>query len=482
MNSFLHDVATSLLENYGDNLSNVEVVFVSNRAAIYFKSICCDLGVKPPRTTTIDSLILKECEMLKVEHNFLLISKLYSIYSKYHNEESFEDFYAFGKLLLSDFDAIDKYLVDAKALFTIVSDTKELDFSIGIEDSAKDAALSFWKSFDFKSATMHSQREFARVWSSLYDIYSEFNEILDNEKIAYKGKIYRWVASKFEGFNPLIINENSSIPNNKKYIFVGLNALSRSEEIVLLALQKENKADFIWDYDPKWRDYKAIEADFFIEKNIEKFPQAQYFKTNIFDHKKVKIEVLTSPSDATQAKIASMLLSEHYKSVENGERTAVILPDEALLVPILNSIPTEFQSVNISMGYPIAITLAATLLNSLLVLQKRIKISGYGSKYLIYRADVEAVVSHPFFSDVVDRTQFDNLTQLYFSVEELCELFEPLETLWQCTENSYRVLHKYLVDVFEFVAQLIENKETAELSQQLFYIDKIKESLVRVKT
>ena len=60
-------------------------------------------------------------------------------------------------------------------------------------------------------------------------------------------------------------------------------------------------------------------------------------------------------------------------SSEEALRTAVILPDEHLLIPVLNAIPEQIRRINVTMGYPLAGTPVASLIEYILALQKNVR-------------------------------------------------------------------------------------------------------------
>ena len=83
------------------------------------------------------------------------------------------------------------------------------------------------------------------------------------------------------------------------------------------------------------------------------------------------------PSGIGQAKHVYTLLSDWCKeaemSSEEALRTAVILPDEHLLIPVLNAIPEQIRRINVTMGYPLAGTPVASLIEYILALQKNVR-------------------------------------------------------------------------------------------------------------
>ncbi len=437
MATFLGDVSSSLLKHYAEQLSSIDVVFASRRAAIYFEEELSKITTIKPRLYTIDKWILSRYTKAKettYPSKFVLIAKLYTIYSKHHSNSTLSEFYSFGSMLLSDFDMIDRYMVDPVAIYGNLSDTKELDFDLSLSDSARDAAIEFWQSFDKSSANRQQEQEFQGVWRSLLSIYVEFNKLLEDENIAYSGRVYRKVAEAAKCSNT----------TKRKTVFVGLNALSVSEKEIFKSMNSSGVAEFIWDYDSQWSlgDDNFVEAGYFIERNIKEFPLAHYFSTSINAPKDVAIEVLNTPSEALQAKVVGELLS----TSGDLSKCAVILTDESMLLPLLHSIPPEIGDINISMGYPLTMSPAGRLLELLINLHSSYK-NGY-----FRREAIEALMLHPYtISDSIN-DYIKSSDSFKYSSGELTELDSSMELLW-----SIAPLHSYLVTIYSTLLKRFES-------------------------
>ena len=118
MKTFLCEVARDLYERYGEGLSERAMLFPSRRARLFFVDALTGIAGRPmwqPEWVTVDDL-MSEISGLHAGDRVRLITELYKVYSAYHNEP-FDKFYFWGEMLLNDFDTIDKYRVDADALF-----------------------------------------------------------------------------------------------------------------------------------------------------------------------------------------------------------------------------------------------------------------------------------------------------------------------------------------------------------------------------
>lgn len=467
MNGFLSEVARSIISTHGPDVSNLNIVFAGQRVQRYFNIELSKVGgLGKPSYTTIDELIRSFCVDLKQAEKLKLLTLLYTVYSKFYPTEPFEKFYSFGELLLTDFDTLDRYMVDAKSLYSIVSDTLTLD-SVG-DDPAHRAAINFWRTFQHAKASMHEQQQFLQIWQSLYEIYSEYKTTLKNEGIAYAGMIYRTVAEKLSA---------SATEISGKYIIVGLNALSESELAILKCFQKSENTTFYWDYNKQWIDDPMAEAGYFIRKNLQIFPQAADFNYSEQSNDSIKLKVIDTPSDIAQCKIASDELS-YIASLQNGvvdSETAVILTDENLLIPLLHSIPSEVSQFNISMGYPLNSTLAYLFFERLIALQNRSRFNSSSGEVEFYHTDIAQLLSHPYMAHNELAEEVENSQMFYISHPYLTEKLEDFSILWRRANRGYRDLQSYLIDAIDLITTKIE------LEQEQQFMTTIKSSLLKLR-
>lgn len=396
MKKFLEETAAALYGEFGPGISDLNIVFPGKRARLYFNEFLLEESAgRPlwqPRYQSIDDLIRLLSGMTAGDHLRLMV-ELYRIYNEYH-PESFDRFYSFGEMLLSDFDTVDKYLIDARALYANISDLREIEDRFTELFSGKDEALAmvlrFWRTFSRRTARSVEQQQFLKIWRSLYDIYERFRERLKELGIGYAGMLYREVAECLPG-----IDADERF-DGKIYCFVGFNALNECEKRLFEYLQRIGSARFYWDYDNYFYKQKEQEAGRFIRRNIARFGDTE----EGFEHENFiidkEIEVITSPSDILQCKALYRKLEEiHRRQGYVGRETAVVLTDENLLLPVLHSIPPCVENINITMGYPLVSTVAYLMLERLLNLQARKRPEGFGQR------EVVELLSHPF---VVERS------------------------------------------------------------------------------
>ena len=88
-----------------------------------------------------------------------------------------------------------------------------------------------------------------------------------------------------------------------------------------------------------------------MSRNVEQFPQD--FELTRPDSI-TRFSTLSVASATGQAKQLPDLIERlGIKDGNAGIETAVVLADETLLLPVLNSVPESVSSLNVTMGYPI---------------------------------------------------------------------------------------------------------------------------------
>lgn len=384
MQSFLEQSAEVIFQRYGDEISTLKLVFPSKRARLFFGEALSKLIDKPlwqPQYLAIDDLVWEFSELQQTD-NLRLIAELYKVYSKYHHE-TFDKFYAWGTMLLQDFDTIDKYMVDANTLFRNISDLRDIDAVFASDSPELEIVREFWRTFANSQAQSREQQEFLRIWESLADIYYQFKIRLQGLGVAYAGMAYRRVAQDIE----------QMYTKRETYCFLGFNALNECEQRIFKFFDSRGDALFLWDYTTLFADDLNQEAGRFIRRNLSNFPQS--FLLNNSYNKALDIEVLDSPTDILQCKVLTLKLEDIYaKQGYIDKETVVVLTDENLLEAVLTSIPPCVERLNITMGYPVTNTLVYNLLERLLQLQTRKRDSSF------YYKDVVGLLSHPYVAQM----------------------------------------------------------------------------------
>lgn len=397
---FLHNVANTYYKTYGQKISRYTFVFPNRRAGIFFQHYLSEIAKQPifsPQVLTVTDLFEKLCPLQKADRIEMLFM-LYDIYKKVSaSSESFDEFLYWGDMLLNDFDDVDKYMVDAKQLFRNIYDLKEIDAGFSyLSPEQVEAIRRFWSNF-LPIGENEKKKDFLEMWEVLYELYNTLRIQLKAKGLAYEGMIFREVTEK------ALNKEDLDIPF-EKIVFVGLNGHSISEEKFLLYLQKKGLADFYWDYSsPLVRD-KENKASFFIDKNKVQFPSQLSLSPEEPTLDLPVVESIGIPSAVGQAKhvhsiIESLLQEQKITSKDKAMNTAVILPDENLLLPVLYSIPKEIDKINVTMGYNLSNSSISGLMEHIFDLQRNIRTQHGESGF--YHRPVLAILNHRYITTLV---------------------------------------------------------------------------------
>ena len=362
MKAFLKIVAKDMLEKYGTDMSDIAVVFPNKRALLFLNSYLAQLARKPiwtPTYITISDLFRRHTD-LKVADPIKSICDLHKTFVKCTGiDETLDHFYGWGQLLLSDFDDVDKNMVDAKQIFANLSDIHELDDVSYLTDYQKQMIKKFFSNFS-DDHNSELKKRFLQLWCHFYDIYVEFNKRLAQQGLAYEGALYRNVAN----------NENIAF-RHKKYLFVGFNMMQKVELNLCDRLMKQGKAAFYWDFDHYYMDGNN-EAGHYIRQYLPYYPNelADYPQQEIYNNmtKNKDITYISAPTENIQARYVNTWLKENGR-YKMGRNVAIVLSDESLLQSVIHSLPPEVGSVNITIGYPLQQTPFYSLIQQLIQLQ-----------------------------------------------------------------------------------------------------------------
>ena len=367
--TFLEYVAEDIIGKYGTELSRIAVVFPNKRAALFLNEHLARIAGQPvwsPAYITISDLFRQHTD-LKPADPIKLICDIHKSFTKCTGiDETLDHFYGWGQLLLADFDDIDKNMADADSIFCNLKDIHELDDISYLDDEQKEMLKRFFANFsdDIESEL---KKRFLSLWSHFGDIYHDYNRRLTEQGIGYEGAIYRKVAS-----------EETLQMKYDKYLFVGFNLLQKVERVLFSRLMKEGKAKFYWDFDEYYMPSQSplpsggalvssaptnLTTSPSQHLNLSDFPnELDNTDRDIYANMRrpKRIRFISSPTENAQARFASnwLLENERYKA---GRKTAVVMCDESILLPIMHSLPPEADKVNITSGFPLAMTPVASL-------------------------------------------------------------------------------------------------------------------------
>ena len=396
MKTFLQLVAQDLYSKIGNDLSRTAIVFPNKRAGLFFNEHLAAQSDRPlwsPAYVNISELF-RQLSPLKPGDPIRLVCELYKVFrEETHSEEPLDDFYFWGELLISDFDDVDKNLVDAGKLFSNLQDLKNIMDSYDFLDKEQEEAIQqFFQNFSIDKRTQLKEK-FISLWDRLGDIYRNYRKNLSELGIAYEGMMYRHVIEQLD----------TDRLRYDRYVFVGFNVLNKVETRFFQLLQDAGKAMFYWDYDvfytrlPHEQQPPYIhEAGEFILRNLKLFPnQLPETAFDVLRHPK-KVRFISAPTENAQARylpewVRTVMKNDTETSKE--KENAIVLCNESLLLPVLHSIPPEVENVNITMGFPLAQTPVYSYINALMELQT----TGYRRDTGRYTYEtVLAVLKHPY--------------------------------------------------------------------------------------
>ena len=388
MESFLKLVAADLYKHTEGNLAHTAVVFPNKRAGLFFNEYLAQESESPiwsPAYVSISELF-RSLSPWEVGDPVKLVCELYKIFRREtQSTETLDDFYFWGEMLISDFDDADKNKVDTDELFSNLQDLRNImdDYTF-IDDEQEEAIRQFFQNFSIERRTALKER-FISLWDVLGNIYKGFRESLASQNIAYEGMMYRHVIEHLDV---------DKLPY-EKYVFVGFNVLNKVEHTLFTQLKDAGKAVFYWDYDEFYmkenRQAVTHEAGEFIRRNLRDFPSplsGELFK-NLSKPKEV--HYIASSTENAQARYLPQWIRNNLTTPE--KETAVVLCNEALLQPVLHSLPAEVKHVNITMGFPLSQTPVYSFLIALLELHTH----GFNFKSGRYTfQSVVTLLKHPY--------------------------------------------------------------------------------------
>lgn len=455
MDAFLYRIAAAFHHEYGNELRKFTFVFPNRRAGLFFQKYLTELIDKPifsPEIMAVNDCFFKASERVVVDRTDALFRLFRLFREASHSNESFDDFIFWGEMLLADFDEADKFRVDTAQLFSNVKSLKEIDaMHEYLSETQREAVKRFWQHF-LPVVEHKTKEEFVAIWRLLLPLYHAFREELLADNQATEGMVFREIAEKLETLQiPDFFKE-------KRFVFVGFNALNPCEKTLFAELQKRGQADFYWDYESAQLRDTFNRASLFYADNLRNFPSK--LKIDPIEHPlpDKEIELIAIPSSVGQVKTVSSILESLYPDSTRDAmwmQTAVVLPDETLLVPMLHSFPENIMKINITMGFPLKSTPVASLLENIFDLHRRAN-----SRGMFYHVSVMAVLNHQYVSVLcgeevkrivgklisgnliyVDSKYFENdeLLRLIFKqrkepmefVEYLLEVLQVLNLRWQ---------------------------------------------------
>ena len=466
---FLKTVAKDLLEKYGNNMSDIVMVFPNKRASLFINRYFAQNSDKPtwaPKYVTISDLF-RQHSKLKVADPIKLICDLHKCFVECTGiDETLDHFYGWGQILISDFDDIDKNLADAEKVFSNLRDIHELDDISYLTNEQKTMIKKFFSNFS-DDHNSELKKRFLQLWSHFYEIYQKYNDRLAKQGLAYEGALYRQV-----------VNDEQAYFEYNKYIFVGFNMMQKVELELCDRLLKEDKAEFYWDYDTYYMK-EGQEAGHYIKQYLERFPNALddgmgEKGSNALSHEK-DITYISAPTESSQAKYVSQWIKEDHRD-QKLQKVAIVLADETLLPAVLHALPKDLK-VNVTLGYPLQQTPFYSLIQQLIKLQG----IGHVKNTDTYRLrQVLLALRHPYamyiseryadlLKDLEDNKRFYPTRQsmILDGDEGLALLFKDIDDV--ADKDAYNLaLLDYLISILKLMGLHAKDLEDPLFQEALF--------------
>lgn len=346
--AFIKEISNYITSKYNLSKDLLTIIFPNKRAALVLRKELEKIkkNIWLPQILSIQEAMSMWSGMQLVE-NIDVVFELIKILNK-NNFSSDSNVFGLASQMAKDFDEIDQYRVPANSIFAYLKDVK---------------ALETWN-LDHTDDSI--EKRYVDFFSSLYTYYKEIRETLESNDNGYYGMITRKLSE-------LDVTELIKAVGNNKIIFAGFNAMTLTEEDIIVKLVQNEKAEILWDLDKYYFDDEQQEAGFFAReffkkhKDIKCNPISDNF--NDKDNKK-KINIIGVSGSTVQTNALIHKLSQ--KSDEDNLNEVVVLSDETLLIPVLNSIPKCYDDIIVTMGYPYSKTILHQFIMHLFIFQKYI--------------------------------------------------------------------------------------------------------------
>lgn len=472
MENFLATLAGEFIHASEAKLYRLCFVLPSRRAGLFFKKEIERRITQPlilPQIYSLEDFIYAHTPFQKPDP----IDELSALWHAVKKVEaladrSMDDVLDWGQAVLNDFNEIDAYLIQPEQLFSSLESFKKYE----VWGRAEGEELSGF------------QKIYLEFYNSLSSLYNAWKQELLDAGMASPGSAARWLS------------ENASqIPWQKKYdriVFAGLNALTPAEKQILTYLSEQGLGVRRYDADLYYLNDSQQEAGYFLRQSINQAEDS--YIGNYLLEKKRKITIAGVPGDVTQARFLSQYLRERMKREDTAwlENTVIVLADENLLIPVMQALPEELGSVNITMGLPLSQTPVAQLLHSFFRFVQESQASGLHlpalSELLLHpwirsRLIYEKVFTENYFTDWnsrgIIRLEFNRVQSILIENTSLKQWLLPPEPEKTYTPRLVSEMLKHLIawlrdnlkgslhDEFLYAFSQLNEAITARLNEDL---------------
>ena len=382
MDKFINKIAKKIYDTKRHQLEELNIIFPSKRAGIFFKHALSNLSDVPLWAPKIYSIE----EWLEELSGYTIVDKtqlLFEMYLSYQNvfpkdeQDSFEKFLKWAPTLLTDFNDIDSYFDHPQTLFNYIHQAKKIET---------------WTPLGEEPSKL--VKNYLRFWELMGLLFTDFKERLKEQNMAFQGMAYRKASNNISEW----INKKK--PLKSSVFYIGFNAMNPCETHIMRTLISEDIAEVFWDADKYYLKDKKQEAG----KYLRQYQQWPEFDNREFNwvcselKKQKKINVYGVPKGVAQAQLAGSLLDKHISKKQELKDVALVLADEKILLPVLEFLPNSVKKINITMGCSLRNTNLYTFFDDLFQLHiNREKLSKNKTKF--YFLDLFKIWQHPAFQN-----------------------------------------------------------------------------------
>lgn len=442
--------------NYHSDFSNVTIILPSECPILFFKR---EFKKKIfngflPQFTTI-SEFNQQFSGLAVIDGISLWINAYQIYLKKNPKQAFGDFLKWIPSVLNDFNDILLFSDHPQQL---------LEFMISIE------RLESWN-LQFQLKNYKSAEENLFFWKKLAEFYKDLNEELLKKKLALPGMISRLAYKN-------ILNRSDEIRGF--YYFLGFNALSTFESKIIRHFIKYYKAQIIIEADEYYLKNQNQESGKFLREilswNEINPKKINFIRTHFSDPKTIK-QYPTSNSIMSAKILGNLLLripENEYKD------TIIVLCDEKLLLPVIQSIPENIKKFNLTIGFSLACSSVSCFFLKLFEI-KKIQSETQNQNKGIDLPDLQELLKNPIFSEKLQSKiesffeQLKNKNLVFILNNEILNYFSdsPLRVLFDYYEN----IDSFIEALLNFTSYIIKYSSKNQINIAIF--EAIKYQIIR---
>lgn len=405
------DYIVKYLEDQEIDLKHLAIVLPSERMKKYLSEALVRNAGKPmlaPEMITMDQWVRSLSKRTVIDSTRALLRLFEIQLEKAETEEdrSFDEFLNWGTTLLSDFNEIDRYLLDAKQVFRNLASIKEIE------------------NWSFGNETLTpSQKRFMEFWDRLPAYYYALNEKLDSDNQCYMGGAYKALANDIQP----VFREDSE----RHFLFAGFNALSEAEKSIVRQLINYGRGHYLIDADAFYLNKKTHEAGAFLRDISSYLNQPKMERTtDELSTKRLEVDVIECVQNTGQVKVAASKLEQLSETELND--TLLLLADETLISAMVKNLPKSIGKANISLGLPIRNTFVKTWVDLMFSIQEnktRFKTRA------LYFQDLQSFWNHPLVLAVCSPEEKSELLKLEKEIIENNRIFVNAETVQNKTSG-----------------------------------------------